>query len=155
VKLRSLLVVTLVVGIVSATALARASDPNVGQWKLNAEKSKGALFKSGTVNVEAAGDGVKITVDLVRADGTPSRWSFTANYDGKDNPVTGSSPFGNTVALTRVDTHTTKVTSKQDGTVTVTQTVVISPNGQTRTLTTKGKDVKGNPVESTTVYDRQ
>jgi hypothetical protein len=63
--------------------------------------------------------------------------------------------LGNTVALTRVDTHTTKATTKQNGKVTVTQTVVISPDGKTRTLTTKGTDAKGNPVESTTVYDRQ
>ena len=155
VKLQCLLVLALVGCVMGATPLARASDSNVGHWTLNAEKSKGAVFKSGTVDIAAQGDGVKTTVDLVRMDGTPSRWSFTANYDGKDNPVTGENPFGNTVALTRVDAHTTRAVTKQDGKVTVRQTVVISPDGRTRTLTTTGKDAKGNPIESTTVYDRQ
>ena len=36
-------------------------------------------------------------------DGTAYRWTFTAKYDGKDNPVTGNNPFGVTIALTRVN----------------------------------------------------
>jgi hypothetical protein len=155
VKLRFSLVLALVVCVAAATPFAAATDPNVGHWKLNAEKSKGAVFKSGTVDIEAQGEGVKTTVDLVKTDGTPSRWSFTANYDGKDNPITGDCPFGNAVTLTRVNTHTTRGTTKQDGKVTLTQTAVISPDGKTRTLTSKGKDLKGNPIASTTVYDRQ
>jgi len=155
VKLQFPLVLTLVVCVAAATPFAAATDVNVGHWKLNAEKSTGAVFKSGTVEIEAHGEGVKTTVDLVKPDGTPSRWSFTANYDGKDNPITGDCPFGNAVALTRVNTHTTRGTTKQDGKVTLTQTAVISPDGKTRTLTSKGKDAKGNPIASTTVYDRQ
>ena len=76
--------------------------PLVGTWKLNAAKSKGTVFKSGGTKVEAVGAGVKFTVELVGPDGT-TNWSFTANYDGKDNPVTGKNPYGDTVALTRVD----------------------------------------------------
>jgi len=155
VKLRFPLVLALVVCVAAATPFAADTDPNVGHWKLNPEKSKSAVFKSGTVDIEAQGDGVKTTVDLVKTDGTPSRWSFTANYDGKDNPITGDCPFGNAVTLTRVDAHTTRGTTKQDGKVTLTQTVVISPDGKTRTITSKGKDLKGNPIASTTVYDRQ
>lgn len=154
-KLKSLLIITFVVGIVSVTAVARASDPNVGTWKFNAEKSTGTMFKSGTSVIETEGDGVKVTVDLVGTDGTPYHWSFTAKYDGKDNPVMGKTPFGNTVAVSRVDDHTTNITTKLDGKVTVTQTMVVSADGKTRTLTSKGTDAKGNPVESTTVYDRQ
>jgi hypothetical protein len=155
VKLTCLLVVAFVVGVVSASPLARAADSNVGTWKFNAEKSKGTLFKSGTSVIEAEGEGVKVTVDLVGTDGTPYHWSFSAKYDGKDNPVTGNSPFGSVVAITRVDAHTTKVTSKRDGKVAATQVMVVSADGKTRTLTTKGTDAKGTPVASTTVYDRQ
>jgi hypothetical protein len=148
-------VIPLIVGLVGASLVSAASDPNVGTWKLNAGKSKGAVFKIGTVVTEPAGDGLKVTVDLTANDGTPAHWSFTAAYDGKDNPISGNTPFGNTVALTRVDDHTTKVTNKQDGKVTVEQTVVISADGKTRTLATKGTDTKGNAIDSTTVYDRQ
>jgi hypothetical protein len=63
----------------------------------------GPAYKSGTSKIEPAGAGVKFTVDLVGADGKVNKWAFTANYDGKDNPVTGSSPYGDAVALERVD----------------------------------------------------
>jgi hypothetical protein len=155
VNLKSLRIVPALVGTVCAVLVSAATDPNVGTWKFNPEKSKSAIVKGGTAVIEPAGDAVKVTVDLVGTDGTPLKWSFTAAYDGKDSAVTGNSPFGNTVAMTRVDDHTTKVTSKQNGKVTVEQTVVVSADGKTRTLTTKGTDIKGNPVDSMTVYDRQ
>jgi hypothetical protein len=137
----------------SATVLGQTSDPLIGTWKLNAAKSKGA--KSGSSTIEAAGKGIKFTVDLVTADGTASHWAFTANYDGKDYPVTGNSPWGNAVAVTRVDAKTLRITSKQDGKVTVTSTIVVSDDGKTRTTTTKGTDVKGQPVNVVSLYEKQ
>ena len=69
------------------------SDPQVGVWKLNIAKSKyspGPAPKSGSTRIEAAGAGAKVTVDQELADGTKRHWEFTANYDGKDSPVTGN-----------------------------------------------------------------
>ncbi len=105
--------------------------------------------------VEAAGAGVKFAVDLVDADGTAHHWMFTPNYDGKDNPVTGNSPYGDVVALTRVDERTWGITTKRDGKVTVTQTIVVSADGKTRTTTTKGTNAKGQPVDSVSFYEKQ
>ena len=48
----------LVVGLVGGTALAQSSNPLIGTWKLNVEKSK-APFKTGSTIVEAVGDGIK------------------------------------------------------------------------------------------------
>jgi hypothetical protein len=139
--------------IFSGMVLAQATDPLIGTWKLNVEKSKGA--KSGSTKIEASGDGVKFTVDLVGADGTSSHWGFTAKYDGKDNPVTGNSPYGNVVALTRVDPRTTRITTKQDGKVTAISTIVVSADGKTRTTTTKGTDAKGQPLDVVSFYEKQ
>ena len=150
-----LLTAAALVGIVSGTALAQSPNPLVGTWKLNVAKSKGTTFKSGSTIVEAAGTGVKFSVELVGTDGTPTRWSFTANYDGKDNPVTGNSPYGDTVALTRVDPKTTRITVKQAGKVTVTQTIVVSDDGKTRTTTTKGTNAKGEAVDAVSLYEKQ
>lgn len=149
-----LLSVAVLVGFVCATTLAQGQDPLLGTWKLNPEKSKGP-YKSGTSVFEAAGDGIKGTVDLAAADGTAYHWTFTAKYDGKDNPVTGSNPFGDTMALTRVDPDTVKITVKQGGKETVTQTIVVAPDGKTRTTTTKGKDAKGQPINGTSFYEKQ
>jgi hypothetical protein len=143
------------IGVVVGSVMlaAQAADPLIGTWKLNPAKSKGA--KSGSTKVEAVGEGVKFAVDFVGSDGTESHWEFTAKYDGKDNPVTGSSPYGDVVALTRVDANTTRITSKQGGKVTATSTIVVSADGKTRTTTTKGTDAKGQPVDVVSVYEKQ
>jgi len=145
----------ILVGLVSVTAVAQSKDPLVGTWKLNVAKSKGLSYKSGTTTIEATGAGVKFTVDLVGTDGTVHKWGFTANYDGKDNPVTGNSPYGDTVALERVDTHTIRTTGKLAGKIVSTQTIVVSADGKTRTTTTKGTDAKGQKVDSVSFYEKQ
>lgn len=147
------LTATVVVGMLSAAALAQTSEPLTGTWKLNVAKSKGV--KSGSTVIEAVGKGIKLTVDLVPASGEASHWAFTANYDGKDYPVTGNSPYGNSVAVTRVDARTITITSKQDGKVTTTSTIVVSADGKTRTTTIKGTDVKGQPVDIVSFYEKQ
>jgi hypothetical protein len=60
-------------------------------------------------------------------------WTSTAKHDGKDNPVTGNNPFSDTIALTRVNPNTMKITVKQGGKPTVTQTIIIAVDGKTRT----------------------
>ena len=150
---KRVLTTAVVVGMLSAAALAQPGDPLIGTWKLNVAKSKGA--KSGSTTIEAAGKGIKFTVDLVAADGAASHWGFTANYDGKDYPVTGNSPYGNVVTLTRVDAKTIRITSKQDGKVTATSTIVVSDDGKTRMTTTKGTDVKGQPIDVVSFYEKQ
>jgi hypothetical protein len=146
--------VAVLVGLACATALTQAPDPLMGTWKLNPEKSKGT-YKSGTSVFEAADDGIKGTVDLAAADGTAYHWTFTAKYDGKDNPVTGDNPFGDTIALTRVNPNTVKISAKKDGKETVTQTIVVAADGKTRTTTTKGKDSKGKPLDGMSFYEKQ
>jgi len=154
IAIKRLLSVAVLVGLACAATLAQAKDPLVGTWKLNPEKSKGG-YKSGTSVFEAAGDGVKATVDLVGTDGTAYHWTFTAKYDGKDNPVTGNNPYGDVVALTRVDAQTTRITNKQGGKVTATSTIVVSADGKTRTTTTKGTGAKGEPIDVVSFYEKQ
>lgn len=154
-RLFSAAVLVGLVGFAGGAALAQTTDPLVGTWKLNVAKSTGSAFKSGTSKIEKAGAGVKFTVDLVREDGTTSHWSFTANYDGKDNKVTGSSPYGDMVALERVDARTTRIISKKNGKVTTTQTVVVSADGKTRTTTTKGTDAAGTAIDTVAFYEKQ
>ena len=155
VKMKHLFVSAIVFGLMSGAALAQSKDSLVGTWKLNAAKSTGLSYKSGTSKIEPAGAGVKFTVDLVGADGTVNKWAFTANYDGKDNPVTGKSPYGDTVALERVDANTTRIISKLGGKVMTTQTIVVSADGKTRTTTSKGTDANGQKIDSVSFYEKQ
>jgi hypothetical protein len=143
----------LVVGIFTGAVLAQSSDPLIGTWKLNPAKSKGV--KGGTTKIEAVGDGVKFTVDMTTTDGATHHWEMNGKYDGKDNPVTGDNPYGNSVALSRVDAKTIRMNVKQDGKATVVTTIVLSADGKTRTVTTKGKDAKGQAVDAVSFYEKQ
>ena len=143
--------VALLVGVASAQ-----TDPQVGAWKLDVAKSKyspGPAPTSGSTTIEVAGEGVKVVVDQVFADG-PRHWSFTANYDGKDSPVTGN-PEMDTVARTRVNARTVKTVSKKGGKVMTTQTSAVSSDGKTRTVTTTGVNSKGEKVHNVAVYTKQ
>ena len=152
--LKHSLAAAVLIGMVGAVVLAQSTSPLVGTWKLNVAKSK-APFKSGTSVIEAAGNGIKFTVDLVGTDGSKSHWGFTGNFDGKDVPVTGDSPYGDTVSVTRVNDRTIQINGKYKGKPTTTHTITVSADGKTRTSTAKGTDKNGKPVDSVSFYDKQ
>ena len=133
------------------------TDPQVGVWQLNVAKSKfspGPALKSATTTIEAAGKGTKVVVDQVTADGTKRHWEFTANYDGKDTPMTGN-PDADTVARTLINPRTVQTISKKGGKVLTTQTSEVSADGKTRTVTTKGVNASGQQVNNVAVYEKQ
>ena len=144
--------------VLPGTALAQSSSSNLGTWKLNVAKSKitaDMAPKSNTFTVEAAGAGVKVTVDTVAADGTVGHWGFTGNYDGKDNSITGNSPYGDVVAATRVDANTVRVIYKKSGKALAPQTNVVSSDGKTTTITVTTTNAEGKAVSTVRVYDKQ
>lgn len=158
---RILVVVTiLVLAAFMSSVLLAQTDSSVGIWKLNAAKSKSSpvpVPQSRTVTIEAQGKGMKLSADQTAADGTHSVWSATANYDGKDNPVSGTGAPGgaDTVALKRIDANTTETTWKKAGKVVSTGRSVVSKDGKVRTTTSKGTDANGKPTSAVSVYDKQ
>ncbi len=144
--------------LLGGAVLAQSTDSQVGTWKLNLAKSKfspGPAPKSGTTKIEAVGAGTKIIVDQPQADGTVRHWEVTANYDGKDSPVTGNNQDADTVARTRINATTIQTISKKGGKVTTTQTSAVSADGKTRTVTTTGVNAAGKTVNNVAVYERQ
>ena len=136
---------------------AQAADPIVGTWKLNVAKSTyspGPAPKSLTAKIEAAGEGEKVTADGVRGDDTPIQVVYTAQYDGKDHPITGS-PMADTVSLKRLDANTTERTDKKGGKVVQTLTRKLSSDGKTMTVTIKGIDAEGRPINNLAVLEKQ
>ena len=143
--------------VLAFTVIAWGADTNVGTWKLNLDKSKyspGPAPKSATLTIEAHDGGIKYTSHGENAQGAPIHVEFTAKYDGQDNPVAGSPDF-NSIALKRIDARTVESTTKKDGTVMLTSRTVVSHDGKTRTLTSKGKNAAGQDVSNVVVYDRQ
>ena len=149
-------IILTVVTCFAGLTLCFAQNPNLGTWQLSEAKSKfspgGA--KNNTVVVESAGENVKVTIDGVDAQGKPFHNEWTGKFDGKDYPLTGD-PTWDSRSYKAIDDHTTQLTSKKDGKVTMTGHLVVSADGKTRTVTTSGTDATGKKIYSTAVYDKQ
>ena len=135
---------------------AQAKDNRIGDWKLNVAKSKyspGPAPKSLDLKIEPAGKGVHVTTSQVNADGSTGATEYTANYDGKDNPIKGS-PIADTVSMRRINATTTTRTDKKAGKVVLRIRSVISKDGKTYTVDVKTKTPKGEPVHNVLVFER-
>jgi len=106
------------------------------------------------VKVEPSGQGEKVTAEFVNADGTRTTTLYTANFDGKDYPLTGSQ-IADTVSLKRIDARTTERTDKKGDKVAQTLRRVVSQDGKTMTVTTKGTNAQGQAVNNVIVFDKQ
>ena len=154
------IIAKLMVGVAITAIGMYGADNSLGTWKRNIEKSKSSTqtaspYKSATMVREASGDSVKVTNTGVREDGTAVNWSYTAKYDGKEYPVTGNAPF-DTISMKQIDANTyTSVVSKKGGKYHTTGRTIISKDGKTSTLTTKGTNADGKPLTQTIVYDKQ
>jgi hypothetical protein len=135
---------------------AFAADSNQGTWKLNDAKSKipAGAIKNTSVVYTPDGDSVKAVVDGVDGAGKPTHNEWTGKYDGKDYPVTGDT-MTDTRSIKKVSDNKFDLTAKKGGKVVTNGTIVISPDGKTRTLTTNSTDSNGKKVKSTAVYDKQ
>jgi hypothetical protein len=142
----------------SSAVWAQATDPQYGTWKLNLAKSKyspGPAPKEGTVTIEAAGPGRKVSVTGVAADGTAVKWGYSGNFDGKEIPITGNHPDADVVILKRVSANAVRTTNKKAGKRTLVNGVSVSPDGKTLTVATTGVNAKGQTVKNIQVFDKQ
>jgi len=143
--------------VLAAAALSFAStDPQLGTWKLNEAKSKLAagIPHNNTVVYEAAGDGIKVTIDGTDPDGKPTHSEWTGKVDGKDYPVTGD-PTSDTRSYKKINDNTLAFAGKKGGKVAISGRVTVSADGKTRTVTVSATDAAGKKVKGTTVYDKQ
>ena len=146
-----------VLGVGIGGVSAQTTDPRMGTWKLNVAKSQfspGPPPQSLTVKVEPSGQGEKVSTEGVNADGTRTATQYTANFDSKDYPLTGSA-VADTVSLKRIDGRTTDRTDKKAGSVAQTLKRVVSQDGKTMTVTVKGKNAQGQDVNNTLVFEKQ
>jgi hypothetical protein len=147
-------------GVIFAAGLAvlsAQSDPRVGTWELNVAKSRyhpGPGPKTQTLKIESVGKGEKVTSESVSAAGQKTVTEYTAEYDGKPHPLTGSN-VADMVTLKRIDTYTTERTDTKGGKVMITYHRVVSKDGKTMTVTTKGVNAQGQATDSTVVFEKK
>jgi hypothetical protein len=131
------------------TSVASAQvDAHVGTWELNLQKS---TFDPGpppmrqTLWYKAEGKGLTGLLQGIDAAGKP-----ISNFDGKDHP-TASANYDSS-AWTRISANKYVVNRKKAGKVVLTSTNVVSDDGKTMTITTKGVGEDGRPIDNVRVY---
>jgi hypothetical protein len=143
-----------------ATTLAcghfRPSDPLEGSWTMNAAKSKfspGPAPKGLTVTYEPVAKGLHVVAVITSQDGTTARSEYTADYDGKDYPITGV-PQVEAVELRRIDDRTSERIDKRAGKQVQSYVRQVYADGKTMIVTQKGTDAFGAPVDNVMVFDK-
>jgi len=135
------------------------TDAFVGTWQLNVAKSKfdpGTARKSETRIVESSPTGMKVSVDRTNADGGNQQFNYITNFDGKPHPITGAGPFGaDSIDVTLGAANSLTYKLIRGGKVVGTGKSVVSADGKTLTLKSKGTDVSGKTSSSVAVYDKQ
>jgi len=152
-----------------------ASNPVIGVWKQNMEKSTYSPGPPpprgvGSVRQYAAGlDGSIVAVTFnISAAGLPSLGAISAaNYDGKDYPqhtiatlaTSLASHIGpkieRTIAYRSINSNTVEIVQKQDGEVVALSTRTISRDGQTMTDRSDYTDTNGQRVTNVLVFEKQ
>ena len=105
------------------------------------------------ITYEETADGIKRTGQSVDAEGKTTSFEYTAKYDGKEYPVTGSDLY-DTISIKRINDHTVESTLKKSGKMTSKARRVVSKDGKTMTLTINGTNAKGEKMQNLAVYDK-
>nr|UXE44165.1 hypothetical protein Hi04_10k_c1170_00012 [uncultured bacterium] len=147
----TLLVAVMIIALLWPFSLnGQQQSPLFGTWRVNLAKSKFAAtpqYSRMTCRIEPAGDGLKVTYDIVGTRGGVTHLEWTGRFDGKDYALQGLEAEV-TNAYSRIDDRTYTVIVKEDGHTTTTSTITISSDNKVMT-------VKNTPAGSTVVYDRQ
>jgi len=114
------------------------TDPMMGTWKLNPAKSNLAPGRQRNIvrKHEPIPGGIRVSWEGIDDAGKPTQWGFTAKFDGKDYPSTGTAVF-DTLSMERPDPYTIIGRSKRAGELAVEFRWEVSRDGKTLTRTNK------------------
>ncbi len=88
------------------------------------------------------------------ADGSSINSGYTSKYDGSPSAMEGT--IWDTISVKQVDADTfTNESKKGGGSYHTIAQVKISADGKTMTVTSKGTNAEGKPLNSTFVYEKQ
>jgi hypothetical protein len=154
-----LLVLTFcIAGVVGSTPSAQ-DEPRVGTWELNLAKSTfspGPAPRRQTLTFRAAGPQWLALLQGTDASGrpiNPDMNNLAITFDGRDHPTRTENY--DTTAWKRINATTYEVIRKKAGKIVLTSINVISADGRTMTITTKGVNADGQSVHNVRVYDKQ
>jgi hypothetical protein len=134
-----------------------ATDPTIGVWKLDVDKSNftlGPAPMGSVMKVEAWEDGLKMSADTIAAGGERIHPEIAYRFDGNDYSLTGS-PVADSVSTRRINERKSESAFKKDGKITIRAKTFISSDGKTLTVMRRGRDAQGYMVDEVMVYERQ
>jgi hypothetical protein len=132
------------------------SNPMIGTWKLNVEKSKfaGPPVKESILTYTQDGQNLKGVNQTTDAQGKTETGIFLHIYDGMPHPTTGVSVW-DASAYTRVDANTLITARFKDGRLVSVGSLVLSQDGKTMTGPQLGISPGGQSGNITLVYEKQ
>ena len=157
---RTLCVVVAVLGLTSIVAFGQSKpDPNIlmGTWKLNVATAKytpGPAPKSQTLTFKPTATGFTSRLTRSTLKVKRRRRTIMGRSTGKPYPV----KFANLSRMQTTkwdDAFTLTEVNTLDGKVRTSRTGVISKDGKTLTITSKGVNAQGQPTNNTGVYEKQ
>jgi len=131
------------------------SIPPVGTWKLNITKStfNGPPPMSQIVAVQAEGQGLRLTIENVDAEGNTAKAVIINFGDGKFHPV--RAPLYDAQADKAVNDSTAWIIRTKAGKVVQTLISEVSADGKTWTVTTAGVTPDGQQINNVLVREKQ
>jgi hypothetical protein len=145
--------------VIVASLGAAQGEPRVGTWKLNLANSTfspGPPPKTQTLTFRAAGPYWMALLQGLDASGkpiNPDMNNLAISFDGKDHPT--ATVNYDTTAWKRISADKYQVIRKKAGKIVLTSTNVLSTDGKTMTITTKGVNADGQSIRNVRVYDKQ
>jgi hypothetical protein len=123
-------------------AITAQGNPRYARWKL---KSEAPAPQSNIMTYEPFnGTGMKVTIDSVNRTGAESKWFYTTMFDGKDEPVTGRNGTATGSVKVITDRINEIVYKNAEGKITQILMNVLSPDGNTITVSYVSVDAQGN-----------
>ena len=134
-----------------------AANPFTGKWKMNHQKSsqtKGSVPKDEAMDISDQGNQMVVVVTGTDDDGIPIAIHYIIPAGGGTGQVQQAGAY-NGVSAKRVNDNTRDTTYTKDGKELAAEHMVVSADGKTMTITVKGVDSDGKPVEHVLVFDKE
>jgi protocatechuate 3,4-dioxygenase beta subunit len=134
-----------------------AKSPFAGNWKMDQQKSKytkGDIPKAENMAISDQGDHLVVAVTGTDETGEPIAIHYIIPVNGGTGQVEQGGSY-NGVSARQVNDNTRDTTYMKDSKPVVAEHMVVASDGKTMTITVKGVDTDGKPVEGTLVFDKE
>jgi protocatechuate 3,4-dioxygenase beta subunit len=143
--------------ILAADILLAATSPFTGKWKMNQKESKytkGDAPKDENMAISDQGDQLQVVITGTDDSGQPIAVSYVIPVSGGAGQMQPGGTY-NGVSTKRVSDNTRDLNYTKDGKPVIAEHMVVASDGNTMTVTIKGVDSDGKPVEGVLVFDKQ